>query len=143
MLTRILSKTEQDLYGANMALVLEAADAAAATDATAVNVLSVPAGMKVQVVGMKLVTAFDGTGTGNLTISVGDGDSATALMAAVQVALDDTEILYHVGGSPKVYLAADTVDVFWDTTGVAITVYNTGKLVIYLAVNDMNKWPIT
>lgn len=141
MKTRILSKTEKELTGADIALVLDYADAAAATDTVAVNALSVLAGHKVQVVGMKLLTAFDGAGTGNLTISVGDGGSATALMAAVQVAVDDTEILYHVGGSAKVYLVDDTVDVFWDTTGVAITVYTTGELVLYLSVSDMNKWP--
>lgn len=140
MLTRILSKTEKDITRADIALVLDYADVAAATSTVAVNALSVIAGHKVQVVGMKLVTAFDITGTGNLTISVGDGGSATALTAAVQVALDDTEILYHVGGSAKVYLVDDTVDVFWTASSMA---YTSGKLVIYLAVEDMNKWPIT
>lgn len=140
MLTRILSKTEQDLYGANMALVLDFNDVAAATSTVAVNAISVLAGTKVQVVGMKLVTAFDITGTGDLTINVGDGGSATALMAAAVVAVDGTEILYHVGGSAKVYLVDDTVDLFWTATSMA---YTSGKLVLYLAVNDMNKWPIT
>lgn len=140
MLTRVLSKTEKDITRADMALVLDYTDTAAATSTVAVNSLSVLAGHKVQVVGMKLVTAFDITGTGNLTISVGDGGSATALMAAVQVAVDDTEILYHVGGSAKVYLVDDTVDVFWTAGSMA---YTSGKLVLYLAVEDMNKWPIT
>jgi len=142
MLTRLLTKTEEDITGASMALILDYTDAAAATDATAVNALSVLAGHKVQVVGMKLITAFDITGTGNLTISVGDGGSATALMAAVQVAADDTEILYHVGGSAKVYLVDDTVDVFWDTTGVSLANYTSGKLALYLKVTNMNQWPV-
>lgn len=142
MKTRVLSKTEKDLTRADIALVLDFNDAAAATDATAVNVVSVLAGHKCQVVGMKVLTAFDCSGTGNLTISVGDGGSATALMAAVQVAVDDTEVLWHVGGSAKVYLVDDTIDVFWDTTGVALSTYTSGELVVYLAIEDMNRWPV-
>lgn len=139
MKTRILSKTEKDLTGADLMLVFDYADVAAATSTVAVNVLSVLAGMKVQVVGAKLVTAFDITGTGALTFSVGDGGSATALTAAFQVALDDTEILYHVGGSAKVYLVDDTVDVFWTASSMA---YTSGELAVYLRVEDTNKWPI-
>jgi len=103
MLTRILSKTEKDITRADIALILDYADVAAATSTVAVTSLSVIAGHK------------------------------------VQVALDDTEILYHVGGSAKVYLVDDTVDVFWTASSMA---YTSGKLAVYLAVEDMNKWPI-
>lgn len=139
MKTLTLSATEKLEAGANMALVLDFNDVAAATSTVAVNALSVLAGHKIQVVGLKLVTPFDITGTGNLTLSVGDGGSATALMAAVQVALDDTEILYHVGGSAKVYLVDDTVDLFWTASSMA---YTAGKVVLYLRVDNMNDWPI-
>jgi hypothetical protein len=142
MLTRWLSKTEEEITGANLLLVLKGdSDTITATDTVAVPLISVLAGTQVQVMGMKLVTPFDGTGTGNLTVSVGDGGSATTLLAATQVALDDTEVLYSAGtGTRKVYLVDDTVDVFWDTTGVAITVYTTGELNLYLKVTNMNAW---
>lgn len=138
MLTRWLSKTEKEITRADLALVLNYADVAAATSTVAAPALSVLAGTKVQVVGMKLTTPFDISGSGNLTISIGDGDSATALTAAIQVALDNTEILYHIGGSAKVYLVDDAVDVFWTAGSMA---YTTGEIVVYLAVEDMNKWP--
>lgn len=139
MLTRILSKTEKEIFGANIALVLDFNDVAAATSTVAATPTSVLAGTKAQVVGLKLVTAFDITGTGNLTVSVGDGNSATALMAAVQVAVDNTEILYHIGGSAYVYLVDDTIDIFWTASSMA---YTSGKLVLYLSIADMNEWPI-
>lgn len=140
MKTRILSFTEKTLMGADIALTLDFNDVAAATTATAANPTSVLAGHKVQVVGMKLNTAFDVTGTGALTISVGDGGSATALMAAVVVAVDGTEVYWHVGGSAKVYLVDDTVDIFWtDATSMA---YTSGSLTLYLRVENMNEWPV-
>lgn len=141
MLSRILTKTEQDIFrGANLALILDYTDVAAATSTVAATPTSVLAGAVVQCVGMKLITAFDITGTGNLTVSLGDGGSATAVTAAIQVAVDDTEILYHVGGSAKVYTVDDTVDVFWTASSMA---YTSGKLVFYLAVNNLNDLPIS
>lgn len=139
MKTRLLSTPEKALTGADVALTLDYNDVAAATSTVAVNSYTVLAGHKVQVVGMKLNTAFDISGSGDLTISVGDGGSATALMAAVQVAVDGTEILYHVGGSAKVYLVDDTVDVFWTAASMA---YTSGSLTLYLRVENMNEWPV-
>lgn len=141
MKTRILTNQEKLQFGADYMLVCDYADVAAATSTVAVNALSVLAGTKVQVVGMRLDTAFDITGTGNLTLSVGDGDSATALMAATQVAVDGTEILYHVGGSAKVYTVADTVDLFWTAYPVGLMAYTSGKISIFLAVVNLNDAP--
>lgn len=151
MKTQILSKTDGDLFGgANLAVTLDFNDVATYTTATAqaiippntlgVATVTFAAGTKVQCLGMKLNTAFDITGTGALTVSVGDGGSATALMAAVVVALDGTEILYHVGGSAKVYLVADTVDVFFtDATSMA---YTSGSLTLYFSVRQYDDLPI-
>lgn len=140
MKTRIASEVEKAQFGYDIAITYDYADVAAATTGTAVAALSVLAGTKVQVVGHKLTTAFDITGTGALTLSVGDGGSATALMAASVIAVDGTEVLWHVGGSAKVYLVDDTVDLFWtDATSMA---YTSGQGVVYLRVEDMNKWPV-
>lgn len=139
MKTTILSSADRLHFGANVALTLDYADAAAATTTVAVPALSVLAGTKVQVVGLKLNTAFDIAGTGNLTLSVGDGDSATALMAALQMAVDNTEILYHIGGSAKVYTADDAVDVFWTASSMA---YTSGSVTLYLSVANLNELPI-
>lgn len=133
-----LSKTDKEIYGADIMVKWDYTDVAAATSGTAVNAFSVLAGTKVQCVGHILDTAADVTGTGALTISAGDGGSATALMAASVVAVDGTEVFYHVGGSAKVYLVDDTVDLFFtDATSMA---YTSGAGRMFFSVSDMNKW---
>ena len=139
MKTRELSKTEQDIFGSNLALILSWEDANAATTATAVESLSVLAGTKVQVVGARLITTFGGGGA-SLQVSLGWGGTGDALCGAFEVSADGTYIAYYAGGNAWVPLVADTVDVFW--TGLDLT-YTSGKLVFYLAVNDLNKLPKT
>jgi hypothetical protein len=133
-----LSKTDREVYGADIMVKYDFNDVAAATSGTAVPAISVLAGTKVQCVGHVMDTAFDVTGTGALTLSVGDGGSATAVMAATVLAVDGTEVFYHVGGSAKVYLVDDNVDLFFtDATSMA---YTAGAGRLFFAVNDMNKW---
>lgn len=136
-----LSKTDKEITGADVAISYDYVDVAALTSGVASNMLSVLAGTKVQCVGMVLNTAFDITGTGALAVTLGDGGSATALQASTVLAVDGTEILYHVGGSAKVYLVDDTVDAFFtDATSMA---YTSGKVTFYLRIEDMNKWAKT
>lgn len=136
MKTSLCSKHEAE--GEIIAVALDFNDVAAATSATAVAVLSVLAGTRVKCLGYRMPTAFDITGTGALTMSFGDGGSATALMAAAVLAVDGTEIYYHVGGSEKVYLVDDTVDVFF--TDASSMAYTSGKVIAYFQVQNMNKW---
>lgn len=140
MLTRILTKTEEEITGATLAIIFDYADIAAATSGVAIPALSVLAGTKVQCVGYKQITAFDRSGTGAAALTVGDGDSATALMASTVIAVDGTEITYHIGGSAKVYLADDSVDLF--VTDAGSMTYTSGKGILYFKVTDMNKWPV-
>lgn len=138
MKVRILSKTEKDLFGADMAVVTDFNDVAVATSAAALTGFSVLAGTKVQCVGMKMTTAFDRAGTGALAVTVGDGVSATGLQASTVLAVDGTEVFYHVGGNALVYTVDDTVDLFFtDAGGMAYTV---GEVVHYFRVEDMNRW---
>lgn len=133
-----LSKQDRELTNADVAVMFDYNDVAAATSGAAINALSVLAGTRVKCLGYRMPTAFDVTGTGALAVTVGDGGSATALMASSVLAVDGTEIFYHVGGSEKVYLVDDTVDVFFtDATSMA---YTSGKVIFYFAVQDMNKW---
>lgn len=138
MKTRIITQAGDS--GPNLAISFNAADIAAYTSGAAQAGLSVLAGTKVQVVGMKLVTAFDRSGTGALAVTVGDGDAANALQASTVLAVDGTEILYHVGGSAKAYLVDDTVDFFFTDAGSMA--YTTGEVVFYLRVDDLNSWPV-
>ena len=135
MKTSLCSKLETE--GEVIAIAFDVNDVAAATSTVAVAALAVLAGTRVQCLGYRMTTAFDITGTGDLTMSFGDGGSATALMAAAVLAVDGTEIYYHVGGSAKVYLVDDNVDVFFTATSMA---YTSGKVIAYFLVSDMNKW---
>lgn len=140
MKTRLLSNAESLLQrGANMAVSFDYTDVAAATSGTAINAINVLAGTPVQCLGYQMPTAFDITGTGALAVTVGDGGAANALMASSVIAVDGTEVFYHIGGSAKVYLADDTVDVFFtDATSMA---YTSGEIVFYFYVGQpMNKW---
>ena len=140
MKTRIASALEKAQFGYDIAITYDYVDVAAATTATAVPGPSVLAGAKVQVVGHKLITAFDGGAGTALTLSVGDGGSATALMAATVIAVDGTEVYWHVGGSAKVYLVDDAVDFFWTDAGSMA--YTSGQGVVYLRVENMTEWPV-
>lgn len=132
------SKTDKETLGYDVAISFDYTDVAAATSGTAVAALSVLAGTRVQCLGYVMSTAFDVSGTGALAVTVGDGGAANSLMASSVLAVDGTEVFYHVGGSAKVYLADDTVDVFFtDATSMA---YTSGKITFYLSVSDMNKW---
>jgi hypothetical protein len=140
MKTKILSATDKREFNANVAITLDYADVAAQTSGAALSIISVLAGAKVTCVGTKLNTPFDVTGTGALAFTIGDGGSATALHASTVIALDGTEILYTAGGSPKVYLVDDTVDIFFtDATSMAYTV---GSLTVYLQVENLNELPV-
>lgn len=133
-----LSKTDKEVTGADVAVMFDHVDIATYTSGAAQAAFSVLAGTRVKCLGYRMPTAFDVTGTGALAATVGDGGSATALMASSVLAVDGTEIFYHVGGSEKVYLVDDTVDVFFtDATSMA---YTSGKVIFYFAVSDMNKW---
>jgi hypothetical protein len=135
--TIVLSKTQQELTGSLLAVTYTWEDVDGYTSATAVPIFDVKAGSKVQCTGMRLNTAFDVSGTGALALSVGDGGSATALLASTVIAVDGTEILYHVGGSEKVYLVDDAVDAFFtDATSMA---YTSGSVTLFFNIIDLTK----
>ncbi len=145
MTSRILSPSESKFSDATHAVELTYTDVAAlgaATDGAAINLISVPAGMKVKCTALVLNTAFDCSGSGNLTLSIGDGGSATRFTAATQLAVDNTEILYSAGnGTEYAYLVADTVDAFFDSSGVNLDTYTSGSVTVYLKLINLNDLP--
>ncbi len=145
MTSRILSPSEAKFADATHAFELTFEDVAAlgaATDGAAIELISVPAGMKAQCTGLVLNTAFDCSGSGNLTLSIGDGGSNTRLTAATQVAVDNTEVLFSAGnGTQYAYLVADTIDAYFDSSGVNLSTYTSGSVTVYLRLIDMNRLP--
>lgn len=148
METRILSKTEQDVFGATHLFKLDYSDVAAlgaATDGAAIALLTdLPEGSLVECVGMKLVTTFDCSGTGNLTLSIGRSGAETAFLAATQVAVDSTEILYSAGSGTQYATVNDTTDInaYFDSTGVNLDTYTSGEVAVYLRVVNLNRLPL-
>jgi len=138
MKVAVLSKTDQELTGANIAVALDFNDIAASTSGAAIALFTAPVGTKVQCVGYRLETAFDVSGTGALAVTIGDSGSATRLCASAVLAVDGTEVFYHVGGNPYVYLSELAVNAYaTDATSMA---YTAGKVIYYFSVNDMTKW---
>lgn len=139
MKTRILSLTEKTITGADVLFQFDYNDIAGYTSGAAQSILATLAGNKAQIVGMKLITPFDRTGTGALAVTVGDSSAANALQASTVLALDGSYISYHVGGSAKVYTAADNIQfTFTDAGSMAYTV---GEVVFYARLEDVNRWP--
>jgi hypothetical protein len=159
---RLLSLTEKETFGADAMAILDYTDVAAlgaATDGAPLSIYpattsglmpavgtsgtdTFAAGTSFKLVGMRLVTAFDCSGTGNLTLSVGYGGAETAFLAATQVALDQTEILYSAGtGTQTAFTTTDTVDAFFDSSGVNLSTYTSGEVVLYFRADDLNRLP--
>lgn len=133
-----LSKTDKEITGADVAVAFDFNDVAASTSGAAIACFTALAGMKVQCLGYRMPTAFDVTGTGALAVTLGDSGSVTRLMASSVLAVDGTEVFYHVGGSAYVYLTDTAVNAYFtDATSMA---YTSGKIIFYFKVEDINKW---
>lgn len=109
-----------------------------ADNATKTFTYAVPAGAQVRNVGVKLVTAFDDSGSGDeLNITVGDGDDADGYItsASSQLHVDATEISYiaNTGAlldneNGKVYTADDTIDIVFTPNVSTGTDYSLNEL---------------
>jgi hypothetical protein len=115
--------------------------------ATKTFTYTLPAGSQVRNCAVKLVTAFNDSGSGDdLTITIGDGDDADGYITAADIHVDATEISYvaNTGAlldneNGKVYATADTVDVLFspDTDNDApysLNELTTGEVVIKLDI---------
>ena len=115
--------------------------------ATKTFTYTLPAGSQVRNCAVKLVTAFNDSGSGDdLTITIGDGDDADGYITAADIHTDATEISYvaNTGAlldneNGKVYATADTVDILFspDTDNDApysLNELTAGEIVIKLEI---------
>jgi hypothetical protein len=108
-----------------------------------------PAGTVVRAIGYKLVTAFDFSDAGitSLTLELGGPTADHEFLAATQIAVDGTEVLWAVGVSngtqalPYVLLTADGIDAFFTAANGGsplLSEANAGEIDIFLGVYNMN-----
>jgi hypothetical protein len=156
MLTRILSKTDKEMFGADLLARVDYNDliamgAAANNSSTPLALVTVPKGFVVSVVAVRLENEvgfdFSDTGIDSLTLKIGDGGDDDRHLTVLQLAEDGTEIEYFVpvlSTSPYAYLVEDTVDaIFTVATGGSPLLSETtsGAVLIYLRLDDLNQLP--
>ena len=118
-------------------------EATADTDQT-IALLSVAAGDVVEKAAYKLVTAFSDASDAafnDTKVQVGDGTDTDEYIAATQVNVNGTEVLFaaNVNTVPFAYTAADTVDLLVESmTAKSLSDLDAGEIHIYLAVTKLS-----
>jgi hypothetical protein len=118
-------------------------ESTADTDQT-IALLSVVAGDVVEKAAYKLVTAFSDASDSALNdtkVQVGDGTDTDEYIAATQVNVNGTEVLFaaNVNTVPFAYTAADTVDLLVESmTAKSLSNIDAGEIHIYLAVTKLS-----
>ena len=118
-------------------------ESAADTDQT-IALLSVAAGDVVEKAAYKLVTAFSDASDAALNdtkVQVGDGGDTDRFIAATQVNVNGTEVLFAANANTTAYAytAADTVDLLVESmTAKSLSELDAGEIHIYLAVTKLS-----
>jgi hypothetical protein len=118
-------------------------ESTADTDQT-IALLSVAAGDVVDKAAYKLVTAFSDASDAALNdtkVQVGDGADTDRFVAATQVNVNGTEVLFaaNANTTPYAYTAADTVDLLVESmTAKSLSDLDAGEIHIYLAVSKLS-----
>jgi hypothetical protein len=118
-------------------------ESTADTDQT-IAILSVAAGDIVEKAAYKLVTAFSDASDSALNdtkVQVGDGGDTDRYIAATQVNVNGTEVLYanNANTTSYAYTAADTVDLLVESmTAKSLSELDAGEIHIYLAVTKLS-----
>ena len=118
-------------------------ESSADTDQT-IAILSVAAGDVVEKAAYKLVTAFadaSDAAFNDTKVQVGDGVDPDRYIAATQVNVNGTEVLYAANANTTAfaYTAADTVDLLVESmTAKSLSELDAGEIHIYLAVSKLS-----
>jgi hypothetical protein len=113
------------------------------TDQT-IALLSVAAGDVVDKAAYKLVTAFSDASDSALNdtkVQVGDGGDTDRYIAATQVNVNGTEVLFAANANTTsyAYTAADTVDLLVESMSAkSLSDLDAGEIHIYLAVSKLS-----
>ena len=108
------------------------------------ELLAVAAGDIVEKAAYKLVTAFSDASDSALNdtkVQVGDGADTDRFIAATQVNVNGTEVLYAANANTTsyAYTAADTVDLLVESmTAKSLSDLDAGEIHVYLAVTKLS-----
>lgn len=162
MKVRQLSKTDKELYGADVMVVMDFNDVAALGAATSGTLAllpgttagliptagtsgtdTIPAGTKVSLTGYRLDTAFVSSTAAGLTLKVGDGGDDDRFLVATQMQSGQTPVSYHAGTIATnnfAYLAADTVDATLTATTANFNTFTAGQVSLFFRADNLNDW---
>ena len=118
-------------------------ESTADTDQT-IALLSVAAGDVVEKAAYKLVTAYSDASDAafnDTKVQVGDGGDTDRFIAATQVNVNGTEVLFAANANTTAYAytAADTVDLLVESmTAKSLSELDAGEIHIYLAVTKLS-----
>lgn len=145
---RILSKTDKELYGANIAVTVDYTDlnalGAVATGNVSIAPLSgtVAVGNKVQFIGMTLTTPFVGSDSPTTcAVTVGDAGSANRYLTSTEL-LGSASYVSYAAGVAAGYCptTAGAVLAGFTNTGKSMANITAGSVTFYLRLDDMRNW---
>lgn len=158
---RILTQTEQQLYGADVMAILDFNDVAALGAGTTgnLNVLpattngslpavgttgtdTVPAGFGIKFKYLVVDTAFvSGTAAG-LVVTIGDSGSATRHLASTQLQSGQTPVTGAVGVTNEYYVAtAVATNAYFTSTTANLNTFTAGQLRLFFSAKDLSQLP--
>lgn len=148
MTSKTLAHPENKLFTHSVTLTYEDVnDTAGTTKTVAIHPESgtLSAGTVLHACGYKVNTDFDGGGTTDLTIQVGDGDDTDRYLAAASVHEDGTENDYGISTLDVTIAesvsAADTIDVLFTSSTANLDALTSGSVTIYLGVTNLDALP--
>jgi len=158
---RILSKTEQELFGAEVMAILTYEDVAALGASTTgnLNVLpattsgampaigttgtdTVPAGTAIKFKYLVVDTAFVSSTAAGLAMTVGDSGSATRHLASTQLQSGQTPVTGATGITNEYYVAtAVATNAYFTSTTANLSTFTAGQMRLFFSVKDLSQLP--
>lgn len=161
MKIRILSKTEKEMFHADMMAIVDYTDVAALGAATTGNLNicpgttngavpavgtngtdTVPAGFSEQFMYAIVDTAFVSATAAGLAMTIGDANSATRYLASTQLQSGQTPVTGAVGITNRFYVStAIKTSAFFTSTTDNLSTFTAGSMRLFFKLDDMGQLP--
>jgi hypothetical protein len=147
---RILSKTEKDIYGANIAVTVDYTDLVAlgAVASGVINLAplsgNLAAGYAVQLIGTALNTPFVGSDSPTTcNVTVGDAGSANRYLTTTELLGSAAYVSYSAGTGTRFALtAAGPISATFTDTAKSLANLTAGNVTFFLRLDDLTALPI-
>lgn len=158
---RILSKTEQELFDADVMATVDFTDVAALGAATTGNISvmpgttnglqpalgtsgtdSVPAGFNVGLKFLIVDTAFVSSTAAGLAVTIGDSGSNNRFMASSQLQSGQTPVTYLLGTLGQyATTATEVVNAYFTSTTANLSTFTAGSMRLFFRCEDLTTLP--